>query len=458
MYPATTETQAAPWRGYRWPLAAKAEWSRSTPAWHWPIAALLLTVIFGVIDLNRVFAVDTGPVRVYGNDLVFAFAMVLAIFSFVGSSRRPVALGPTFQGVLIAAGLMAVLAAVMLVRDFSQSLGILGNTQGFVRQLPYFMSFFLVLAFISGEQDLLVVLRLWFAIAAAGTAIVILQSLRGPGDLFGGSLLDQVRVPPGPQITEVYGIFSRSNFPITFAAVWCCFFCLAALLQRPSVPAAAGVFWFSAAWILNMSRGLYIGIALAFITCLLVLLATRALRPAVAVLGIAGVGAALFLTSVMGLGGLNDAVVVRGASAWQEYRLNTGTWASRLAEADAYFALEPGGDELLLGMGYTGTRSGLDRPFLEFGPVDLLYRGGLLGAAVLAGVLLIYCRGAIRAVQSTTRPLVICAGVATLCSVVSEIGQLPSANHFYYIYYAAVLGAAVAVTAAAHAVTTRRTA
>lgn len=457
MHPTGSNAVAAPWRGYRWPLTTSAHQVMHTPAWHWPVAVLVVAVLFGVVDLNQVVAIDVGPLRVYGNDLIFALVCVLALYAYVGSRRRPVSHTLDGRTVLLAGAMFAVIALMMFSRDFVQSQGILGNIQALVRQLPYFLSLFLLLAFVSGERDLHMLLRIWFTVTAIGTAIVLLQSLQGTGDIFGGGPLDRLRVPPGPQITERYGLFSRSSFPITFAAVWCFFFCLTSLLQRPSARAAAGMLWFSAAWVLNMSRGLYVGIALAFFTCLLVLVAIRVLRPAAAVAGIATAAGALLVVSYFGLGGLDDAVVRRGASAWQEYRFNTGTWASRIDEADGYFALKPRGDELLLGMGYTGTRSGLDRPFLEFGPVDLLYRGGIIGAMMLAAVLLLYTRFAFRVARNAPRTLAACAGIATLCSIVSEIGHMPSANHFYYIYYAAVLGGAVAVTVAAQALSSGST-
>ncbi len=441
------------WRGYRWPLhepRAQAE-VVNAPAWHWLIVGLLLSVGAGLFDFNAVIEAEAGPVKVYGNDMVFVAGAALALLQFNGGDRRPLITRGGTRTVLVALALFAVLAVMMIIRDFRETLGDFGNLQTLARVWPYFALFFAVAAFVATPGDLKMLLRVWFIITAAGTAIIILQSLRGDVLLFGDNFISRMLVPPGPQIIVKYGIFHRSNFPIYFSAIWWFFFLSAMIARRPSLPAIAAAAFFSMAFILNMARGAYFGVALAAVVFLVLMAGARQMSLRLAVVSSALIGSLLFLIPVLGLGGLDEIIVGRTTSGLQDYRLREGTWQGRLVQAERYWEQEPEGMDLLFGYGYTGSRSELNTLFLEFGPVDLLYRSGVVGTVLLSVVLLLLGHAAIAGVIRWRAPVHVAIAMATLCSLISQTGEMPSANHFYYPYYAAVIGGMSALLAAAAA-------
>ena len=100
--------------------------------------------------------------------------------------------------------------------------------------------------------------------AVIGNVIIVAQSLHGPGNLFGNGLLGTIFTQPGPQIDYYqYGAFWRSNFPVYFACVWLFFYYAAQAVWSFKLHYLIAVAFFSAAFLLNFSRSLYVGIAVA---------------------------------------------------------------------------------------------------------------------------------------------------------------------------------------------------
>jgi uncharacterized membrane protein YhaH (DUF805 family) len=439
-------------RGYRWPLRQAV----STPAtrrdsfwWEWSIVALLVAVACGLLDLNRVIEIAVGPMNVFGNDLLFVLAAAVAAGEITVTRRRPLLVSRPQPLPFLAMTAYCCLAILMIARDYQPEAAGIANLQAIARDLPFFFTYFIVSAFIGTRRDLLVFTRLVLGIAIAGAAVAVLQSIHGPGELLAGLPFGEALYPPGPQIdVDSYGIFSRVVLPTMGLGVWSLFYCLAMALRRWSLTYVLGTLLFLFMVAVYMARGLYVGIAAATVifTVIMVVLGRLPIR---AVLLAALLACSLpFATSTIGLGDLNTAVFDRTSTAFADYQTQSGTWGSRLDEADWYWQLDPTSMELLFGNGYRGSKSELDLPFLEFGVADLLYRGGIIGVflflcsvACLLFLSVKSVRGAYSAVERS-------AAIGVICSITAQGVFLLSANHFYYKYYVAAISCVVAVVAA----------
>jgi hypothetical protein len=439
-------------RGYRWPLrqaaAPAATARRDTTWWEWSLVALLLAVAIGLLDLNRVVAMGVGPMNVFGNDLLFAVVAVVTAGELLVTGRRPLLLSRFQPLPFFAMAVYCLLAILMIARDYDPEAAGLANVQTIARDLPFFFTYFIVSAFIGTRRDLAVFTRLVVALAVVAAIATVLQSIHGPGELLAGLPLGEALYPPGLHIEiDSYGIFSRVVLPTIGLAVWCLYYCLAMALRRWSVPYVLGIFLFLVVITVYMARGLYVGIAAATVVFTVIMVVLGRLRLRALLLAAVLACFLPFTTSAIGLGDLNTAVFDRTSTAVADYQTQTGTWGSRLDQAVWYTQQEPTPTALLFGYGYRATKSELDLPFLEFGPVDLLYRGGVVGVVLFLfsiSALLYLC---VRQVRLARSPVGRSASIALICSIAAQGVFLLSANHFYSKHYVATISCVVAIIA-----------
>jgi hypothetical protein len=346
--------------------------------------------------------------------------------------------------------LYSTLAIFMIARDFQSSGTGFGNLESLLRIAPFYMTFFIILGFVADRRDYERLTRIWFGLCITGTVLIILQSLHGTDPLFAGTGLDQVFTPPSPMITEHYGPLHRTVFPFYFAAVWAIFYCLARWTFSPSVKWLLSAQFFSVAFIFNLARGLYFGVLCAFVAFVLLMVRTRRM---VGQIMLAVTIPALIIGVTLPAVGYSDlatGIAMRVGSGLQDVQSGGGTWGGRLDQVAQFRRLAPGPVDLWFGYGYLGVRSGLSLSFIELGFVDLVYRGGLLGAAVMGFIvfrLIVFASKTTLTGRRRGDQVLAALGIATTCSLISEVGHLPSANHFYYQYYPAMIGVVVAIIA-----------
>ena len=456
----------------------------------WGLLFMLFMVSFGVINLNDAIAGSLGPFHIYGNDLVFAASMLYAALKYAlaqdqGSAKNNFPRRPTpdlttphlpmgagvrrersyssagakpifspFRGSPASKAMLAYAALILFLifRDYQSASAGWGGLQLLIRTLPFYLLFFIIPAFVTCREDLGRVIGMFVLTAGIGNVIIIAQSLHGPGNLFGNGLLGTIFTPPGPQIDYYqYGAFWRSNFPVYFACVWLFFYYAAQVVWSFKLRYLAAVVFFSLAILLNFSRSLYAGIALASLMFFLAAFRRRGGYFRVAILFGLLLAFIVLAAPILGLQDLGGGVVERMLSGLDEMQYTSGTWAGRLDHLALYRELNPDIVQLLLGYGYRGSLALLDLPFLEFGLIDPIYRGGILGTLVLFGVIVAVGRQAVRFIRQSRSVLLFAVAVATLCLVITEVGNLVGGNHFLYEYFGAAVTSGVAILAMAGA-------
>jgi hypothetical protein len=409
----------------------------------WPLLVLFISISMGLVSFNNVISFRFLFINVYGNDLIFYAVIIYAFFQIIfwRKSQRIFDL----DNKLITLYALVVLFSILW--EFQQTSQGWGSLQYLIRILPFYLTYFILPAFIKSDKDLMRVLTIFIFVSTIGNFVIILQSLKGPGVLFDRSVISQILMKPGPQIISNYGSFFRSNFQIYFACVWSFFFCLAALIIKKKIIHLIGVIFFSFSFILNMSRGLYFGIFLALVI-FFVLVSIMSRKFAVQYIFILAIIImfVLLVTPLIGFNSIGSIILDRINTGLNDFQGNSGTWNARLVQLEMYLSLKPDIINLLFGYGYSGGKSGLSNlPFIEFGLVDPIYRVGIIGSLFLLisifSLLVESIKGAIR--NANNNLVLIC--LALLCSLISELGQLISADHFLYHYYGAVIGLSAAL-------------
>ena len=438
---------AATAQGYRWPVRTQARTAR-VPLWQWTVLTVFLAVMIGIFDFDRVFVVRALGIGVRGNDVVIAAMIGVAVARIMTDGMQLRLYDPAVRPFHLVMLAYAFLGLMLIVRERDISFGFVTNIQVVARLLPYFLTYFAAMLVMNSRANRLIFLRIVLGMVTFGSLYVLGQSVYGAGLPFGDNLLGRSFVPVGPQIVEKpIGIFHRSNFPIVFLTVWGFFFCLVHVMLRPRLLPGAAVALFGFAALLNMARGLYLGLALASAVLLLMMWVNRRISGRFAVYCAAAVALVLLFSLRVGFGDVGEIVSRRTISGITEYQQRTGTWKTRLVERQRFADQPLEGRGLLFGYGISGFASEIGVQFFEFGPTDLLYRGGLIGIAIVGGLLLWMVVRALRSFAPHHPPMVVATAAAVMGSLLTEVGHLPSANHFYYTYYAAAIGVMVAIMA-----------
>jgi hypothetical protein len=381
--------------------------------------------------------------NVLGNDLVILATLLFCLGKYLFSSKvivRP--LFADFDNAKLAMWLYFGVAVMMAYRDssYANEAGRSGLFTLFIRRVPYYATFFAVPAFVSNYNDLLKFVKVFIIVSFIGNIIIISQSFYGPGDMFRGLFISDIMSPPGPQIKMNVGGLYRSNFAIYFACVWCFFYYLSKLFVKFTLIDFVAVFFFQFAFLLNMARGLYLGIILAVLV--VIYLNTRKdkkLPKSVFVIPVVIV--VIFLSlPYLGYEKLWESMMYRFRTGLLDFGSGTGTWGKRLGQLSGISRLNFDFTSIAFGFGYNALSAKTGLPFIEIGPIDLIYRSGVVGTVILATVIVLVIRYSLQNFRSTHDLFIGSISLAIVCSIISEIGHLPSANHFYYHFYASVIG------------------
>jgi hypothetical protein len=455
--PATTE-----WRGYRWPLTPSTN-DRTRPAGrfagdrtHRPGAvaiavgnitlAAALLVGLGVLDFNKVLAIHAAGWSLFGNDLVFG-AFFLATAWRVAAYRRDLSvphLGMTTP--LAAAALLALVALILIARDAATGQGAQDVPRLSLRLLPYFCFAPLLVCYISNERDLAALLSTILRVTALGCVLTIFFAMYGDAPIPGGAFLNSIVVRPGPQIAITYGDVHRANLPVSYAAIWCFFYCLATLRDRVSPLRVVALELYATALVLNLSRGLYAGVLLA-----LILFAMLTVRGRRSLISYAGVLAGFAIVGVVLIYSVDfdiqQGVIDRIENGIADFRQGTGTWGSLLDDVQSYQDLRLTDTAALFGYGFSGAKSGISPRLIELGPIDLLYRGGIVGTLSVVMMVTLLCSHSLRAIRRPSALVIQATALATICTLAVESIHMLYWDPFYYEYFVSLLGCAIAMLA-----------
>ncbi len=418
----------------------------------WPLLILLLAVSLGLISLNEVISFRFIFINVYGNDLVFYTSGIYAAIQYLKYRGFKQFYTQNRFLILNTIVLYSFVVLFSILQEYQNGASGWSSLQLLIRVWPFYLLFFALPAFIISKDDLQKVFKLFLLICCVGNVIIIAQSLHGPGNLFGIGFLDLIYGKPGPQIIYKYGIFYRSLFPISFSCIWCFFYFLTKLHFKFKVEYVIGVIFFSFSFLLNMSRGLFAGIAVALALDMFLLNYRK--RMSIFIIFAAIIAIIIIIpmaTNNLSGDDLLSNIFLRIQQGLNDFQTQNGSWGFRLNQFNLLVNSRPDYYSWLFGWGYTGSLSttGIVN-FIEFGVIDPVFRSGIIGTIILIWVVANSLKSTIATYLKQTDLFYISIGLAFFSSLISELVNLLAADHFLYIYFGSLISLSLALLAIIH--------
>lgn len=340
------------------------------------LLALYLVVCafsFGLVNLGPLFSIESPWGSFNGNDALLLTLLVASVPCYLAQRRKTEMVWlRRMESVWM---LFIVLLAVQSFRSPADSLT---ERLVHVRFVQGYLLFFPSIAVLTSGERVRRIAIAGMSFAIVGTVLTVLQSLHGLDNLF-DSPYYSIGAWPGNKM--MVGDIARVNLPISN---WVAFVLLVllplSLLRFRPWQLALGSFLFLTI-LLNFARSLWLGMGAAFLTELLLLIWTRALRPGAAIrLLLVPLGglAVLAAAPYVGLEGLSQALLERLNEGVLFYSTDSGTWRDRLYVAAAAMQLWESNPVWGVGTAYNlvfGT-------WIDLGPPMVLVSIGVVGLAI----------------------------------------------------------------------------